>query len=471
MIYRQLFDRLAPGQTVRAGVIGTGHYATAIVTQSAEIARLDVPVVADLDLESARKAFQRAGVADEEIVACDSRSAALQALERGQRVLLGDARLLMDLPLDAIVEATGSAEAGALHASAAIRHGKHVTMVNKEADVTVGPILKHLADRAGVVYTAVDGDQHGLLMGLVSWARELGLEVLCGGKFRDIGLVYDERTGTLVHRGKAFPLAEEDAHLFAPLANGPAGTIPAGRRAALGQAGEIGHFDYEELTIAANGTGLSPDTERLHRPALRTVEIPQVLCPVEEGGILAARGAIEMVTSLRHADEADGGGGVFVVVTATSAYSRTILSTKGCYSNERGTTALIYRPYHLCGVETATSILCAALLGLPTGATEYLPRFDVVAQVTEDKKAGQALDYEDVQTMIRPAGAMEEGAPLSLHMALWNELAVDVPAGTVITQADVIPPQDSALWRLRREQDSLIPSVAHTKRGPSFFER
>ena len=74
-----------------------------------------------------------------------------------------------------IAEATGSAEAGAVHGSEAIRNGKHVAMINKEADVTVGPILKHHADRAGVVYTAVDGDQHGLLMGLVSWARELGL--------------------------------------------------------------------------------------------------------------------------------------------------------------------------------------------------------------------------------------------------------------------------------------------------------
>jgi len=458
MIYRQLFDRLAPDKQVRAGVIGTGHYATAIVTQSADMARLDVPVVADIDLESARKAFRRAGFADETIVECESRDAALQAMERGQRVILGDALMMMDLPLDVIAEATGSAEAGALHGSEAIRGGKHVMMVNKEADVTVGPILKHRADRAGLVYTAVDGDQHGLLMGLVSWARELGLEVLCGGKFRDTGLILDEATGTLYHGRKAFPLPEEDLRSFAPIAGGQARSASAGRLAALGAAGEIGHFDYEELTIAANGTGLAPDVERLHHPALRTVEIPEVLCPVEEGGILATRGAIEMVTSLRHADEAGGGGGVFAVVTATSAYSRTILSTKGCYSNERGTTALVYRPYHLCGVETGMSILCATLLGLPTGATEYLPRFDVVARVNEDTKAGQTLDYEDVQVLIRPAGAVDDGAPLSLHMVLWNELAVNVPAGTVLTQAEVVEPKDSALWKLRREQDDLINS-------------
>ena len=72
---------------------------------------------------------------------------------------------MMDLPLDVIVESTGVPEASARHANEAIKHGKHVVMVSKEADVTVGPILRYKAARAGLVYTAVDGDQHGLLIG------------------------------------------------------------------------------------------------------------------------------------------------------------------------------------------------------------------------------------------------------------------------------------------------------------------
>ena len=456
MIYHQLFDRHAPDVMVRAGIIGTGHYATATVTQSVDMPRLEVQVVSDIDLASCRLAFTRAGFSDDDIVECDSRSAALQAIERGQRVILSDPLLMMDLPLDVIAEATGSAEAGAVHGSEAIRNGKHVAMINKEADVTVGPVLKHHADRAGVVYTAVDGDQHGLLMGLVSWARELGLEVLCGGKFRDTGLIFDEATGTLFDSGSSLPLPEKDLHLFQPISPGQVSRVASGRLAAMGKLGEIAHHDYEELTIAANGTGLAPDVERLHHPALRMVEIPQVLCPVEDGGILADRGAIEMVSNLRHADEAGGGGGVFIVVSAVSAYSRYILSFKGCLSNSQDSAALVYRPQHLCGVETPISILCAALLGLPTGATEYLPRFDVMARATEDKKAGEALDYEDVEISIRPAGAVDGGAPLSLYMALWNELAGDVPAGKAISKADVVPPKDSLLWRLRREQDDLF---------------
>ncbi|MCP4246100.1 MAG: flagellar biosynthesis protein FlgA, partial [bacterium] len=202
MIYRQLFDHVAAGKTVRAGVIGTGQYATAVITQSAFIPRLDVPIAADLDVEAARQAYLCAGVKEDDITICASRGAALAAIEHGQRVVVADAMLLMDLPVDVIVEATGVPEAGAAHAAEAIRQGKHVAMVNKEADVTVGPILKHLADRAGVVYTAVDGDQHGLLMGLTDWARELGLEVLCGGKFRNGEVVYDTATGTVSGAGR-----------------------------------------------------------------------------------------------------------------------------------------------------------------------------------------------------------------------------------------------------------------------------
>ena len=125
MIYHQLFDRHAPDVTVRAGIIGTGHFATATVTQSADMPRLEVQVVSDIDLASSRLAFTRAGFSDDDIVECDSRSAALQAMERGRRVILSDPLLMMDLPLDVIAEATGSAEAGAAHASEAIRNGKH----------------------------------------------------------------------------------------------------------------------------------------------------------------------------------------------------------------------------------------------------------------------------------------------------------------------------------------------------------
>ena len=217
MIYRPLFDRHAPGRIARAGLIGAGHFATAIVTQAPAIRRLDLPVVAEVDVEAARRAFLRAGYAEEDIALCSSRSEALAALERGRRVVLPDAMLMMDLPLDVVIECTGEPEAAARYCEAAIRHGKHVANVTKEMDVVIGPILKRLADAAGVVYSTVDGDQPGLLIGLVEWARELGLEVLSGGKAIDGEYTYDAAAGALMYHGQSIPLSAAEAQLFEPL--------------------------------------------------------------------------------------------------------------------------------------------------------------------------------------------------------------------------------------------------------------
>jgi len=462
MIYTHLFDRTTQSDPVRAGVIGTGQYATAIVTQAQHMSRLSVPVVADADPAAAREAYRRAGVADDDVVVCESRAAAVRALERGKRAVLADAMDMMDLPLDVIVESTGSAEAGARHAHAAIDHGKHVAMVNKEADATVGPILKHLADRAGVVYTQVDGDQHGLLIGLVLWARELGLEVVCGGKARDVGVQWDPAARGVLRGDGATDVTDPEA--FDVIGSGDVADALDRRRSALGTLADIGSFDVEELAIAANATGLLPDVERLHAPVVRTSEIPDALCPVEDGGILARRGVVDMVTCLRSPGDPGLGGGVFVVVGCANDYSRHILLDKGLVPNRAGTAGLIYRPYHLCGVETPMSILCAALLGVPTGAHEYAPRVDVVVEAAADLAAGDVeaalgagsriSHSRKLRALMEPARPVREGAPLPLEMLPEAELVTNVPAGTVITADMVRPTRDSTLWSLRARQDA-----------------
>ncbi|MBC7236582.1 MAG: flagellar biosynthesis protein FlgA [Chloroflexi bacterium] len=330
-------------------------------------------------------------------------------------------------------------------------------MVNKEADVTVGPMLKRLADCAGLVYTAVDGDQHGLLMGMVQWARTLGLEVLSGGKARNAEFVYDPLTLTVTYGQDQVNLDQAEAEFLAPISPGRAEEFVRRRAELLGRLGLGAGSDLVEMAIAANATGLLPDVETLHAPVLRIREIPEVLSPRAEGGILALRGAVDMVTCLRHADGPGMGGGVFLVVGCDNAYSREMLTTKGLLPNGRGTTALIYRPHHLVGVETPmTVLLLAALGGIATGATEYMPRVDVVARAARDLRAGERLGGDHapaLQALVRPAQAVGPGAPLPLHLGYGNLLTMDVPMGAVITGAMVQKPDDSTLWALRERQD------------------
>ena len=63
-----------------------------------------------------------------------------------------------------------------------LRHGKHIVMVNVEADVLAGPLLAEEARQAGVVYSLAYGDQPALTAEMVDWARATGFRVVAAGK-------------------------------------------------------------------------------------------------------------------------------------------------------------------------------------------------------------------------------------------------------------------------------------------------
>jgi len=457
MIYQHLFSQANGGRVVRAGLIGSGHFGTAVITQSRAIPSLEIPVIADQNLDAARRAYRQAGVSGEDIVTCDNRRSVMAAMEAGKSVIVADANLLMDLPIDVVVESTGVPEAGAHHAHEAIRHGKHVAMITKETDSVVGPILKRQADRAGVIYTPVDGDQHGLLIGLVAWVRTLGLTVVSGGKARDGEFVYDLSAKTVTAGRRTVTVDERHVWALQPISDGQASRYVQARRDLLAELPQAAGYDLCEMVIAANATGLRPDVPPLHAPVVRTCEIPAVLCPQAEGGILQTTGAIEVVTSFRRKDEAGLGGGVFVTVSCENDYSRMILTTKGLIANRSDSTALIYRPYHLCGVETPMSILCAGLLNIPTGSAEIEPLVDLVAETRHDLKTGTVLGNDhspDLRALILPAKPLADGTPMPLHLMNGRRLKKDVSAGTLIALDMVERPEDSALWSLRRQQDA-----------------
>ena len=118
---------------------------------------------------------------------------------------------------------------------------------------------------------------------------------------------------------------------------------------------------------------------------------------------------------------------------------------------------MIYRPYHLCGVETPISILSAALLNVPTGAATVQPYVDLVAKSTRQLKAGTILGGDhspDIDAAILPASPVTNGNPLPLHLLDGVCLSKDVAAETLIAQEMIEPPSDSLLWSLRRQQDA-----------------
>lgn len=464
MLYHHLF-KAANKKFVNAAVIGTGHFGKAVVTQQKYNEFVKIQVVMDIDLEAAKNTLIDAGLPESDIYYSADVEEAKKLIQNDKYIYTDNIEVIMALDeIEVVCEGTGIPEIGARNAKLAIENKKHVVMINKETDSAVGPILKKMAKENGLVYSPVDGDQHGLLMQMYEWAKLIGLEVISGGKARDGEFVYDEEASTVsikadgitVHESKTITVSKEDAVYLQMIPEGQAEEYVAKRSDILKDLPGAGAFDLCELTIMANATSLSPETKELSKAPLRITELPVAYCTKENGGIFHNEGVIDMITCFRREDESGMGGGVYLVVKCDNAYSNYILTTKGQIPNYDLSTAVIYRPYHLCGVETSITIAAVGLLGIDTGSVDYKPRYDLVKKAARDIKAGEVFgndhDYS-LEAMIMPAMTMESSNPVPGHLLTNNVAKVDIKKGELITYDKVVKPVDSVLWDLRHLQD------------------
>ncbi len=449
---------LDPAAPLRAALVGAGEFGAAFVAQARRGGQLHPAVICDLDPDRARNSALAAGYPPDTLHRCPDAASARSAIERGGLALIDDVRLLAELPVAVVVEATGDPEAAALTASTAIAAGQHVVIATKEAEVVVGPILARHAKAQGVVHTLVDGDQPSLLVGLVGWARSLGFEIVCAGKASESDFVGDGtgdgvtawgETRNAPGFGGAFHLDPSDlAGSLARRARAPfpRTTVP----------------DLCEMGIVANHTGLLPDRPELHAPIARTVELPTLFRPRADGGLLAARGRVDMFNCLRRPDELSFAGGVFVVVEAPDAATGRLLAHKGLPTCPDARYVLLHNPVHLLGAEALMSALVATRLGCSTGGAEPRPVVDLVAVAERGLEPGETLaigvrhaiaglGYE-----LRPAAPVRPGQSLPYYLAAGATVRRPVPAGRTLTVEDVDLARDALLYRLRRQQDEAF---------------
>ena len=195
MLSELLAQRAAEGNPIRVGIIGSGKFGGGLIAQISRMQGMVVSAVADIVLENARNAYAISFGADAEIKEVESVAELNKAVDSGRFAVTQDGLLLAQADgIDVVVEGTGVPEAGARMAFETLTHGKHLVMVNVETDVTIGPLLRRLADSAGVVYTLVDGDQPGVTMNIIEWATSLGFEIVAAGR----GTIFfgDDRAGT-----------------------------------------------------------------------------------------------------------------------------------------------------------------------------------------------------------------------------------------------------------------------------------
>ncbi|MFL6652879.1 MAG: NAD(P)H-dependent oxidoreductase [Sulfurifustaceae bacterium] len=442
-LYRLLQEREASRAPIRVGLIGAGKFGSMFLAQARRTPGLHLLGVADLSVPRAREALARVGWPAERI---DARSLA-EAYSRGTTHVGEDAAALIAAPgLDVVIDATGSPPAGIRHALAAVAHGKHIVMVNVEADVLAGPLLAARAREAGVVYSLAYGDQPALICELVDWARTAGFDVVAAGKGTKYLPSYHASTPDTVwsHYG----LTPEQARL-------------GGMNAQMFNSFLDGTKSGIEMAAVANATGLTPAPHGLAFPPCGVDDLPRVLRPRDAGGQLHHKGQVEVISSL----ERDGRPvfrdlrwGVYVVFEARSDYVARCFGEYGLVTDPSGKYSAMYKPYHLIGLELGVSVASAALRKEPTGAATGF-RGDVVATAKRDLKAGEMLDGEGGYTVwgkLMPAAESLRFGGLPIGLAHQVKLRNAVKAGEAVRWSDVVTDDSAEAVKVRREMEVMF---------------
>lgn len=422
-----LRQRSDTGRPVRVGLIGAGKFGSMFLAQVPSIAGLEVAVIADLDPDRAREACRNVGW-DE------GRIAGTRFVANGLEACRAD-------DVAVVIEATGHPEAGIRHALAAIEAGRHIVMVNVEADVLAGPLLAEKARERGVVYSMAYGDQPALVAEMVDWARAAGFTVAAAGK----GTKY------LPHFHQVTP-----ADVWTHYGLSPEQAKAGGMNPQMFNSFLDGTKSAIEMAAIANACDLDVPEEGLRFPPCGVDDLAQVLRPKSVGGQLDHDGMVEVVSSL----ERDGRPvfrdlrwGVYVVLKAPNDYAAACFRQYGLPVDSTGRYAAMYKPFHLIGLELSISVLSAALRGEPTGSTRAW-RGDAVAVAKRDLKAGEMLDGEGGYTVygrLAPASRSKAARMLPIGLAHGVRLNRDVAAGAVVTEDDVALDAERLAVRVRRE--------------------
>jgi predicted homoserine dehydrogenase-like protein len=411
-LYRLLQARHKTGKPVRTALIGAGKFGSMFLSQVPHVAGLEVPVIVDLEPQRAKDACKTVGWEEARIAATHFTADAAKAVA-------GD--------VEVVVEATGNPAAGIRHARAAIAAGKHIVMVNVEADVLAGPLLAEEARKAGVVYSLAYGDQPALTAEIVDWARATGFAVVCAGKGTKYLPAYHDVTPDSVWQH--YGLTASDAQ-------------SAGMNPQMFNSFLDGTKSAIEMAAIANACGLDVPQTGLLFPPCGVDDLPHTLRPRDQGGVLEKSGVVEVVSSL----ERDGRPvfrdlrwGVYVVLEAPNDYAAECFRQYGLKTDASGRYAAMYKPYHLIGLELNISVLSAALRKEPSGQAQAF-RGDVVSVAKRNLRAGETLDGEGGYTVwgkLMPADTSLRATALPIGLAHRVKLKNDIAHGGLVRWSDV----------------------------------
>jgi len=442
-LYAKLKER--QDKPLRIGVIGAGKFGAMYIAQVPRTPGVHLVGIADLSPAYAKENLQRVGWSAERY----SAPSLDHALKTGQTHLSEDWEALLAHPaIDIVIESTGNPPAAVEHALAAFRNRKHVVMVTVEADAFCGPLLARKAAEAGVVYSLAYGDQPALICDLVDWARAAGFPVIAAGRGHK----------WLPHYAQSTPDTVWGYYGLTPEQARAGGLNPKMFNSFLD-----GSKPAIETAAVCNATGLTPAPEGLAYPPGSVDDIPSLMRPRSEGGVLHHKGQVEVVSSL----QGDGTPiaydirfGVWVVFEGETDYIRRCFMEYGVKTDPSSRYACMYKRWHLIGLEVGISVASVGLRAEPTGCAVAW-NADAVAVAKKSLKEGEILDGEGGYTVVgrlMPAADSLAQHCLPLGLAHGWRLVRPVPAGEPLRWDHVAFDANATAVRVRREMEGLYRS-------------
>ena len=424
-IYTELNRLEEEHKKIRVSIVGAGLMGKGMVSQMMLVKGMEASIVTSNKISDAVKAYTLAGISKEDIVVAKSLQEINLAMEQNKYIASDMTELATKANLiDVVVDATGVPDVGARLAFDSIMNGKHIVMLNIEADVVIGPLLNKLAKSAGVVYTGTAGDEPGSVKEIYDFAMATGFEVLAIGKGKNNPIDYE-----------ATPDSVREEALKSQLKPLRLASFVDGTNTMV------------EMAAMCNATGFLPDIRGGHGPDTTVNQLPKVYSLKSEGGIL---------NSYKTVDYAHGvAPGVFAIVTTSLAQ---VHHEMKFLKMGDGPNYVLYRPYHLTSLETPISIAKAYFYNEATINPKYeKPIAEVVTIAKKDLKKGENLDgigeYSVYGTIEKYERAQEENL---LPIGLVNKNATvkrNIKKGEFITNDMVNLDKSTMIYKLREIQE------------------
>ncbi|WP_333993202.1 homoserine dehydrogenase [Burkholderia orbicola] len=420
--------RAQSGRPIRIGLIGSGEMGTDIVTQVWQMEGLEIGAIADLRVDAACEAVRVANQADEGYRVVETGPGISQAIEAGSIAITQDSNAICtNDQIDVVIDATGKPAVGAQIGLLAMEHGKHLVMMNVEADVTIGAYLRREAERLGVVYTLGAGDEPSSTIELIDFVSALGYPIVAAGKGKNNPLNIDATPDDYMAEAMARNM---NPRMLVEFVDGSKTAV--------------------EMAAIGNATGLIPDVAGMHGPAATLDQLHEVLCPVADGGILTQKGVVDYTIGKGVAP------GVFVV--AELAHPR-LRERMADLKLGKGPYYTFYRPYHLTSLEVPLSCARAVLYGKADMRPLPVPVVEVCAVAKRDLKVGDRLDAIGEFTYRAWAIAADDAlAQCAVPCGLLEGGVVTqaIRKGELLTYQNAAVDANAPIVKLRHRQDEMV---------------